>query len=262
MPSINAEVKSLLKWALIGVVVGGIVHVGQVVYSGLKAKEARVGSPIPHTVVLHETVVSPNGTVYKGANFTRAVRSDGSSLLWRAYENDNGPAYNFMTYSERIIQFASGIKVTVNELTRMKSTIAYTVNSGRWQRDPASKCMNSFAGVPMVDSPPDVISGEETVSGYRAVRITRNNSTIWYALDFGCAMVKDRTEWAGQGYSEKSLVKLIPGEPDTSLYAIDGSIKEAPPSEMMLRPGLPMTSQNTELLRRLDETYYKHRIVR
>ena len=140
----NAGIKSLLKWVLIGVTVGLMIHYGRVTYSSLKATEVRVGSPIPYTVVLHETIVSPNGTAYKGADFTRAIRSDGSSLLWRAYENDNGPANDFMTYNERIIELASGIKVTINELTKMKSTIAYTVNSGRWQRDPASKCINSF----------------------------------------------------------------------------------------------------------------------
>ncbi len=109
-------------------------------------------------------------------------------------------------------------------------------NSARWQRDPNSKCINSFAGEPFVGEPKEFISGEETISGYRTVKITRNDATSWFALDYGCAIVKSRMDWCGQGFTDQNLVALIPGEPEAALFDASAQFREAPPSEMLLGP--------------------------
>jgi hypothetical protein len=178
--------------------------------------------------------------------------------LRRAYENDD-KTYDAKTHKERIIRFASGFKVTINELADIKSTIVDRGKPARLQRDPTSKCINSFAGTAMVDSPQEVISGEEAIAGYWTVKITSNGYTAWFALDHGCAMVKSKMDWGKQGSSEKNLVALIPGEPEAALFDVPANVREAPPSERMLRPSLTLKPQDIEHLRKLDDIYYKNR---
>ncbi len=256
------EWKTKLKWAFVGVVIGLVIHMSYLTHSRLRAEEMRLGGPVPYTVKLRSTIFFPNGTAIRGMDMTRAIRSDGSFVMLSSYENSDSQIYDNKTRKERVIQFASGIKVSINDLTNTKSTVAYKGNPANWQRDPNFKCINSFAGKVMVNSPPEVISGEETVAGYRAVKITRNNSTVWYALDYGCAMVQDRNDWGSQGFSEKNLLTLTPGEPEASLFDVNGNIKEAPPSERMMRPGVTLRPQDTEILRNLDGSYNKNRVVR
>jgi hypothetical protein len=192
---------------------------------------------------------------------TQAIRSDGSFVVLSAYEKSDGEPLG-MEKRERTIRFASGIKVAINELTGTKSTETYKFNPARWQRDPNSKCFNAFDGTAKVSSPPAVISGEETIAGYRTVKIIRENATWWFALDVGCAMVKERMDWGGQGSSEKNLVTITHGEPEAALFDVSANIREAPPSERMLRPGLTLKPRDIELLRSYDDAYYKNRVVK
>lgn len=260
------EWRRLLKWALIPVVIGASIHMGYLNKSWLKAKEMRVGSPVPYTVMLRETVFRPDSSTMRGVDMIQAVRSDGSFVSRVSYEKSDDEAFGeevdiqVRIHKERTIRFASGIKVSINELTGLKSTEAEKGNPARWQRDPSSKCVNSFEGSPKIAS--EVIGGEEMIAGHRAVKINSNNATWWFALDAGCAMVKSRMDWRECGSSEKNLVALIPGEPEAALFDVPEGIREAPPSERMMRPGVTMQPNHVERFRKLDDAYYKSRVVR
>lgn len=208
--------RNVLKWTLVLVIVGTIAHTGRIMHSKLKAQEVRQGGPIPYTAILKESVLGADGTTKAGIEMTQAIRSDGSFALQVSYEpTEGGKNKKFRT-----IKFATGKEVTIDELAGTQSTIEKNVNPSRWQRDPNSKCINSFTGKTMVDSPQEVINGEEIIAGYRTIKILRNGATRWFALDYGCAMVKERMDWGSQGVSEKNLVALIAGEPQYALFQI------------------------------------------
>jgi len=254
MFNIHVKSKTMLKWAFVLVLIGFAVLLGRVIQSRLRAQEVRVGGPIPYTVKLVETVHSLDGRAGVTSEEIWAIRSDGSRVLRLEHKSAMGT-------TQRTINFASGIEVTIIERANTKSTVAKPINPARLQRDPASKCMNSLAGEPFT-SPPEVYAGEETIAGYRTVKLTDNNNiTAWYALDCGCAMVKERFDW-GNGFTEKNLVALIPGEPDAALFEVPATAKEVPPSEMLLGSGenrKNLDPATVERLRKLDEYYYKHR---
>ncbi|MCS6804899.1 MAG: hypothetical protein RMM98_14575 [Acidobacteriota bacterium] len=261
MINMHVESRTMLKWALVLVLIGVAVFMGHLIHSRMRAQEVRAGGPIPYTVILRETLYYPNGTSTVAGEYTQAVRSDGS-FVWR-YAEIGGHALR-----ERGIQFASGVEVTIDEIGNTKSTQMIRTNLARMQRDPSSKCVNSFAGEPFM-SPPEVFSGEETVAGYRTVKLAQGVATGWYAVDCGCAMVKSRHDWGGGSVTEKNLVALIPGEPDAALFDVPATAKEVPPSERILgsakkriRPG-PDAEERlrrlAEQLRVYDEYYYKHR---
>lgn len=258
----SAKWRRILTWIYVPILFGVAAHTGRLIYSRLTAQELRTGESIPYTVLLRETVHDPNGSVAEAVDTLRAVRSDGSVVVRYAHKKGN------MT-SERIVQFATGVKVTVNEQANAKSTTKEErANPASWQRDPKSKCINSFAGVPMT-SQSEVISGEEMSDGYRTVKITANNITSWFALEYGCAMVKARADWGVQGFSMHNLVALTPGEPDPALFHVPEQAKEMSPSERMknaVKDGsirLEKCGQRcVEVFRKLDEDYYNRRAAK
>jgi hypothetical protein len=81
-------------------------------------------------------------------------------------------------------------------------------------------------------NPPASVIGREDISGYRTVKLSRGNETYWYALDYGCAMVRSRSDLGAEGISENRLVALIPGDPDQSLFATE-QLQEVAPSAAM-----------------------------
>ncbi len=258
MPVIHIEWRKILKWAFVFVVIGMGVPLGLMVRTQFKAQVVHSGGPVPYTIITRETVHGPDGIARVGKEVIQAVRSDGSTVRRRLFPN---PADG----SERVVRFASGIEVSINEFTNTKSTVIKKVNPAHWQRDPSSKCINSFAGKPMT-SMPEVISGEETIAGHRTVKITFNierKVTAWYALDHGCAPVKDRIDFGGNEFSEHNLVALIPGEPEAALFDLPEYIKEVPPSTRVR--GYSKVDRHcgedcADKLRKMDESYYKHRV--
>ncbi len=267
---ITTEAKAL-KFMKVLLVIGvfvAVVQAGHLYYSNLqspgtykvKAGEMRTGAPVPYTVRLIETFHGSDGSAVDTQESIWAVRSDGASVRHIMQKQSKQT-------SERTIKFVSGEEIVINELTNIKSTtFEKSVNSARWQRDPSSKCINSFAGTAMT-SLPETISGEETVNGYRTVRISANNVTSWYALDYGCALVRDKAEWGNdKGYSEHNAVLLVPGEPDEALFKIPVNAREAPPSERLLSSETNGASncgaKCMELLQKFDARYYANRPAR
>jgi hypothetical protein len=228
------------------------LHSGYVFYSINKARTTRTGNPIPYTLRLRETFHAPNGVATVTSDVVSAVRSDGSIVQW--IEHRIG-----QQSSERTIQFASGQEIAVNERAKIKSTTRNIgAHSARWQRDPASRCVNSFAGEPMI-SLNEVVQGEDVIDDYRAVRVIADNVTRWYALDYGCAPIRDIADWGpGKGYSEHQLVSLTPGEPDPALFHVQSDMREAPPSlRLMTTPAdrARCDSKCRHLLDKFDAQY-------
>jgi hypothetical protein len=256
----TTKLHKLMKWAYVIVAVALLANASRLIYARLRVQPQTV-KPVPHTVILRETVHSPNRTATISSDVTWAVRSDGSLMRRLAHKKDIGGKM-VDADSERSITFASGSQVDVNDFADTKSTTALKdANTASLLRDPGSKCINSFAGAPMTVLP-EVIRGEEIVDGYRAVKITANEFTWWFALDFGCAMIKSRYDWGPNSFTEKKLVALIPGEPAAAIFNIPPDNKEMRPSERILGLGKSASDCGAgcaDILRDLDEHYKANR---
>ncbi len=245
--------RTILRWLLVLVVIGLAAQAGRLVHLQIKARTdkraARVGRPIPYTATLREIVHGPNGMTTPGPEYTYAVRSDGSILMRTVGKG-----------SQRTLYFSSGFQVDTNEGTNTKSSITKpNANPASWQRDPDSKCLNSLAGKSMT-SPPETFLGEETIAGYRTAKIANGIITSWHALDYGCALVKDRWDFSATEVSEKELVALVAGEPDATLFDVPAHYREVPPSERILGPKkecIGCNGHTNEFFQELDEAY-KH----
>jgi hypothetical protein len=215
-------------------------------------QEIRVGEPIPYTVTLREILHSPDGTAKITNEITQAVRSDGSRV-WRFVSKG----------SSRTLNLSSGVQVDTNDLTKTKTSMMRAdINPASLQRDPGSKCLNTFTGKPM-GSTLETFLGAETVAGYRTAKIAPAKDseaaiTSWYALDYGCALVKQRWEFSTKEVSEKELVALVAGEPDATLFEVAADYREVPPSERYLGPKKECSGcdeQAKKLFQRMDDDY-------
>lgn len=225
----------------------------------LLSTQAMYNSPpgaSPYTLVLRETSHQPDGSSVVTQESTWAVRGDGS--LARRFTQ-----LGARLGAQRDLQFANGEEVVINELTSIKSSTSVAgVNPALWQRDYRSNCVNSLAGTPF-SSTSEKLVGEEMVDGYRTAKVVSRNKTAWYALEHGCALVRDRAEWGNNGVSEHRLVSLTPGEPDASLFHVPAEAKEAPPSVRLLSSekdaGSRCDANCREILRRMDLKYSANR---
>jgi hypothetical protein len=160
--------------------------------------------------------------------------------------------------SQRTLYFSSGFQVDTNDGTNAKTSMRRpNENPASWQRDPDSKCLNSLAGKPMT-STPETFLGEETIEGYRTAKIANGGTTSWHALDYGCALVKDRWDFSATEVSEKKLVALVAGEPDANLFDVPTHYREVPPSERILGPKKECAACNdhsNKVLQMADEDY-------
>lgn len=192
---------------------------------------------VPYTVILQDSSINSDGTTRPTVKLTIAVRKDGSRVM----EMTDLTAAK----SQRIVDFASGKKLYVMEEQHRKST---TFDSERnmpahWLPDPHNSCLLSRTSVEQqVDS-------EESVAGYRTAKLTSGQTIQWLALDYGCALVKDRADWGDGQVSEKKLIALIPGEPAASLFEEPAGFDEVPPSQMFPGPNASTA----------DSYYHSHR---
>lgn len=192
---------------------------------------------VPYTVVLQEFDTHRDGATVPSFRMTEAIRGDGS----RAMEmTSSDPA---SAYSERILDFSSGEKMYIMQPQQLKTTTFDPArNLAHWLRDSGNNCLISgFQEKP---------EGEEVMEAYRAVKLTRGPTTHWFALAYGCALIKDRAEWPDGQMSEKRLVALMPGEPAPSLFEVPAGFQEVPPSRLW--PELPHASEE-------DAYYQSHR---
>jgi hypothetical protein len=197
---------------------------------------------VPYTVVLQEFWLQRDGTTVPRGKDIIAIRGDGS----RASEMTNSDPESRSSDTERILDFSSGKRMYIFSLGQLKSTWfdPAKILAAQWLRDPANNCLLSG-----LEEKPD---GEEVIEGYRAVKLIEDASvTQWFALEYGCALIKGRFEWPdGQGMSEKRLVALILGEPAPSMFDDPAGFQEVPPSRW-LPPQANLSAQ--------DAYYESHR---
>ncbi len=196
---------------------------------------------VPYTVVLQEFHLQRDGTAVPSVKFTYATRGDGSRASEMTSSNPASPS------SERILDFSSGKKMYIFSPRQLKTTMFDPAKNlaAHWLRDSGNNCL--ISGFPQ--QKPD---GEEVIDGYRAVKLTYGSTTQWFALDYGCALIKDRAEWPDGQMSEKRLVALMPGEPSPSLFDDPAGFQEVPPSRLF--PDRPNATATIE-----DAYYASHR---
>src|SRR5579859_6802078 len=178
---------------------------------------------VPYTVVLQEFWLNRDGTVVPSVRYTYAIRGDGS----RAMEfTSNIPA---SPGTKRILDFSSGKEMQIFYPQQLKSTMfdPAKFQVAYWLRDSGNNCL--ISGFTAQEKP----DGEEVINGYRAVKLMDGFATHWLALDYGCALIKDRAEWPDGQVSEKRLVALIPGEPAPSLFDDPAGVQEVAPSRWL-----------------------------
>jgi hypothetical protein len=197
---------------------------------------------VPYTVVLQEFWLHRDGTAVPSVKYTNAIRGDGS----RAMElTSNIPA---SPGTQRILDFSSGKEMRIFYPQQLKSTMfdPAKLRAAYWLRVSGNNCL-----IPgYLSEKPD---GEEVINGYRTIKLINGFETQWFALDYGCALIKGRAEWPDGQVSEKRLVALVPGEPAPSIFDDPAGVQEAPPSRW-LPPDADAGARS-----RFDAYYESHR---
>jgi len=200
-------------------------------------------SGVPYTSILRQVGTGRGGQW--SVDETQALRSDGSTSMKLV-----GPVDHGVTRNLRILSFASGLRVRIKDLQEKKST---TQSAGPPAlRDPNSSCLfpsNQFG---------ETVGGEEMISGYRAVKVFSPDHTSWYAVDYGCALIKESWAWETGDKDEKTLIALVPGEPDPTLFYIPASYEEVPPSKLVESTAAAVPI-NKDREKEVDERYYSRR---
>jgi len=168
------------------------------------------------TVVLAETSISPTGEGRITSLQTWATRRDGSVVLKLGPDG----------LGSRRIQYANGIVVETNDVTRAKSTTRRPTVFAR--RLPAASCASGRAD----EGEPSV----EVLGSARAAKFVRSDGTrstsVWYALDYGCALVRRVITFEDGSSSEMRVVSLASDPPNPKLFDIPKDYREGPPSSL------------------------------
>jgi hypothetical protein len=155
----------------------------------------------------------------------------------------------------RIINLSSGEQTQIDEMRGIKMTtkrVDHTITEVI--RDPKSDCLLSLTGAPVLTG--ESILGREMFSGYSTVKIKSAASSLtwWFALDFGCALVRSQADWSGRGATHQEVVALTGGEPSAGLFDVAAGLREAMPSEFYGNDGL-----SKDQLARMDDWYLRNR---
>ena len=196
-----------------------------------------------------EKVYDNNGKLWNLNYYVTALRSDGSWMK-RATVND---------VQDREVFFANGQSVRLNELASRMSTYPHAPAGTMIVRDPGNGCVTAQEKNSGWRS-----SGQEDINGHPTIRVVkllgRRTLTLWYSLEFGCAILKQRLEHE-TGVSEQDLTAVIQGEPDAALFQVPNSFQEVPPSQLFdcsLFKG-PCEPLPDSVVQRMDRIYYSAR---
>jgi hypothetical protein len=147
----------------------------------------------------------------------------------------------------RTIFLSSGVAIQSRDLAGLISTGAGGAAAAL--RSPVAQCA----------LPGEQASGIEVQDGYRAAKVMHRGQTSWFALDYSCALVRSRITWDNGAFNEKRLVALVKGEPDPALFHIANGYREVPPSQWHYRDGAEIPQSDRNLMKKLDDQYYKQR---
>lgn len=225
----------LVFWLLLFGLVANLL-----VYQLSRRIHAATTNPIPHTSTLTEVATNANGQIGHVTNYILSTRSDGSTVR---KVSDKSETF-------RVIEFASRIHAEIKELHELRSI--QTMNSPPLIRNPDLSCV----------MPRESVMGEETVGGFRAVKINKGVRTSWFVPEYGCALVREVWKFDTGEVSEKTLVSLTKGEPDPVLFHVPASYKEVPPSQIADPDGIACTTCPNNLKQRFakrDRDYYARR---
>jgi hypothetical protein len=197
---------------------------------------------VEYTAVLEEFIISKDGHERLASIQTWASRSDGAKVigLGRAGEGS------------RMIYFPSGIRITVYDKTKGKSTERSAIPQPHLDE----QCRSLAGG--------EVFVGVEKVGSLDTLKYTMVSSdrtmTIWYAQEFNCQVVRRVMDFVDGAKTELRLVSLTPGV-TFGLFDVPLDYKEGPPSAIdpMLAACVDGTSCAAHR-KRVDEAYFKNRV--
>ncbi|MGC2656730.1 MAG: hypothetical protein WA324_02055 [Bryobacteraceae bacterium] len=230
--------------------VGGVallVSVAGLVCAWLRPTPARAASNLAYTVMRTEAGFDNAGMQRYTNYYVEAQRADGSKVF-RATTKD---------VQNRELYFANGDHVRVNELMGAKSTYPGEGVPELAAKSPETSCVskNELAQG-------WIVKEGETIGGYRTARSTRvthdGTFMIWYGLDLGCAVLQLRYQH-GNGVTEQTLTKVIPGEPDYALFQLSAALNEVPPSALLKCSVANCTPLPDDYKTRIDQRYYDAR---
>lgn len=174
------------------------------------------------SVVLQEVVTKADNTKVLSAVYKYATRADGSSAFIGIRDTSTAEA------PVRMLQLASGSQGYISDARQQKYMAPLSAEANPAAppnlRKPSSLCSRGSATFK------ESAVGEEQISGYRAEKVVWGSRTAWYALDYGCALVQEHFEFSDGQKSDKYLVLLRPGEPDSSLFSVPSSYTDVPQS--------------------------------
>lgn len=175
----------------------------------------------PSTVILSQVVTDTTGATHEAGTTVYATRSDGA--VARLY---SAPP-NAPSYAGRVVRFPTGERDYILDGRQIKSsTLMPQYSVAAAVRMPSARCLQNG----------DTDEGTEQIGAYRAQKVFRGLVTTWFALDYGCAIVKERWEFKDGQVSQKNLVTLMQGEPSPSLFEVGKGLAEVAASNVLLGP--------------------------
>jgi hypothetical protein len=212
----------------------------------LNSKGDLVAARTPYTVVLRDGTETSAGAQALYGEQTLALRSDGAYVERWQYEAGQHATI------QRFVYLPSGVTIVVDDVRELAtSTLQRTGTHSSARVDPDRNCVANSLGEPLSEA--EVLSTDETIQGYRTVKVTIGQSTFWFAPQIGCAKLKARTRLPSGLVSEKQLISITSGPPDASLFFVPARYKEVQYSKFYaIDPESPEGQ-------RLDRVYFARR---
>lgn len=212
---LSTDTRRKLRW-LVGLSLGAYA-----VTVALRILPVHAQAIVPSTVVLAQMNTDAAGATHNAGTTVYATRSDGA--VARLY---SAPP-NAPSYGGRIVRFPTGERDYILDARQIKSsTLMPQYSVAVAVRMPSAGCLQKG----------DADEGIEKIGSYGARKALHGGVTTWLAVDYGCAMIKERWEFKDGEVSEKNLVALMQGEPARSLFEVGQTLTEVAPSAILLGP--------------------------
>jgi hypothetical protein len=226
MKIIKSQDVKWLFWGLIPLIVMSSVFLIH------QTRSQVVDDWVPFTAFYTET--SQNVTTLKTLQIPQlyaAVRSDGS--------RSSGSLDLRLGY-RKIKDRRENKDITISDFLKLKSTLDYSYIPISTPRRLITSDCRTAAGVGAQ------LIGYDTIAGYDAFHYqlstvlsdkTKRELNQWLVPDLGCWEIRQlsrklNTEGVLQGIFEKTITKVIPGDPDISLFNIPADYKEVKSSDL------------------------------